>query len=678
MSLRRTWWNTFVLMLALAGGAWAQAGVWKLGGAGLAWGAHDSLTVLVDFEGTQGGLQPRYLGPGENVLHLLDNWQFLRDPSERTLAYVPGQMPRIWKGGNGAGGDPSQSGVFYIDADSTTYNAPSSQSPASNFFTIDLAVPVPAARFGFFTPPTGFRADGTPLRLDATPAFDVSIGDDLEPAVQIPGSSPLSQSVAAVAENLDPVIHVDFPPQYVRYIRWRRRESILDAEALQRCTDCGGAQGNQALALKGSIGGFEVFAEGVPRRAVYLSSIVDLGRELNFGRLHWTSTPLRRVGGVEVAAPEAAVGIKVEVRTGRDVDPAVYHEFTNTGREGVVPRARYEELKPRQGRDPKPGVRASVGYDSDNWTFWSVPFRQSGRPLGLRSGSHLQITLTLESDEFDAWVRLDSLWIETAPLLAATVVGEVARLDDPRPERGFTEVALGESADFAYDLAAVFEGAAAPGFDALRIRTGGRARFQRLEMGQPPVVVEPASFSEGEEALVIHLPQAITPANNQPVRVVFGAEVFEYAATFNAEVFIRDGDDFAQPVVPGDAGEALSTNSLSILSRPNGVSGALQQLAFSTPVLTPNGDGVHDRLEVSYALFRLPEPVPVSLEVRSLDGRLVAHVPAGSQAAGPQRIDWDGRDGRGLLLAPGLYLVSVALDAEAASSRQTRVLGVSY
>ena len=63
----------------------------------------------------------------------------------------------------------------------------------------------------------------------------------------------------------------------------------------------------------------------------------------------------------------------------------------------------------------------------------------------------------MESNSFDDFVRLDSLWLETAPLLAANVRGEVAPLDDPQPASGITQVPLGEAIEFVYDLQADFD-----------------------------------------------------------------------------------------------------------------------------------------------------------------------------------------------------------------------------
>jgi hypothetical protein len=672
--------------------AWASAQVnaWKLGGNGLAWSAMDSVKVLIDFDTAPGAIQPVYLRPERTVFSLLENWQTWRDPSDKILGYLDGYMPRIWKFKDGIP-DPSEDGSWLIDGDSTTYNIPVAQGGISaEYFTIDVAVPVPAFQFGFFTSPVGFRVEGTPLKIDAVPAFDVSLGGDSEPAIPKGENDLLETVVGSVAENLDPTVHLDFPRQYVRFIRYRRQESILDAEALSVCIPtCSGAQGNQTRAIKGNIGDFELFALGVPQRVVYLTKIVDLGQIANFGRLYWSAALMRLQDGAPVADPDAPAAVRVEVRTGRDDDPAVYHEFTNTGLEKEVSRQRYVDLKPRLHRasadagsfiirDPKPGVRASIGYDTDNWTFWSVSFREPGQPLRLRSGSHLQLAITLESQDFDAWARLDSLWIETAPLLASDVFGEVARVDDPQPARGFTEVKLGEMTDFVYDVQAVFDGTQASGFEAMRIRTGNQAAFRRLEMGAPLAAVEPARVDQEEDGLAIYLPEKITRARNLPIRVLFGTEIFEFAATFEGEVFTEESKELPQPIVAGDASRELSTNSLRVLSARGASPEFVQGMTFSTPVLTPNGDGVHDALAVTYALFRLSERVPVALEVYALDGRRIARLDMGFQTSGPQRIAWDGRDQGGGLLPPGLYLISIALETELSASRQLRPLAIVY
>jgi hypothetical protein len=395
------------------------------------------------------------------------------------------------------------------------------------------------------------------------------------------------------------------------------------------------------------------------------------------------------VDGTVLETPNAAAGVKIEIRTGRDEDPAVYHEYMETGFERAVTRERYEkELRTRQFRpnleapivtlNPRPGLRASISYDDENWTFWSVPFNAPGQSLNLRSGSYLQLRIALESQSFDDFVRLDSLWIETAPLLASDIVGEVALRADPQPARGFTEVTLGQESDFVYDLQANFLQADVLGFDVLRIRTGSRTHFAGLEMGKPLLPVEPELVVEEEDGLLVRLPTRITRGDNPRLRLLFSTALFSFATTFEGEVLDSERNVLPQPVVAGDVSEALSTNSLRVLGAADAAPGVVQNLNFSTPVLTPNGDGIHDRLLIRYTLFRLPKSVPVELEIYALDGRRLIRIDAGLQGAGPQEIAWDGRGESGELLSPGVYLLSITPHAEFATPVQIRPLGIAY
>ena len=663
------------LILLLATDVRPQVSSWQIGGDnGLDWTANDSVRVFIDFESLPGAIQPIYLTPEQTVFTHLDNWSPWKVPRE--LGYVDGERPRAWK--NGVGDSRTvHNATYLIDGDSTTYNPPSSNLAVFNFYTIDLAVPVPAFLFGFFPPPRGFRSDGTPLKDDAVPAFQISIATEADPAwVEDNAYQRIGPFIADIAENLSPRVQIDFPRQYVRFVRWHRELSVLDPTFTQATN----SQSGQAR--PGTIGDFELFAQGVPQRVFYVSKIIDLGEEVNFGRLFWSSTPVRIKDRVGVPAPEADVGMRVEVRTGRDDDPNVYHEFDDKGRQVIVSRQRYEyELKESQGygyvASGRPGVRGEAAYDEENWTFWSPSFTVPGQPLNLRGGSHLQIKIRLESEDFDAFMRLDSLWIEKAPLLARRIVGEVARLDDPQPERGFTEVDLGEMTDFTYDIRADFE-ATERGFDALRIRTGGQIQLRTLEMGSPPTPVEPLRIDSEEGGLVILLPERVTADNNAPLRVVFAADVFVFATTFEGEVLDTAGKGLPQPVGSGDVTDAVSTNSLRVLVSEGERPHPIQDLRLSTPVLTPNGDGIHDQLEITYSLFLLPSSVPAELEVYSLDGRRRARLPLPLQASGPQRLTWDGRDAQGRLLPPGIYLIDVALRADTPGSHRLHPLAITY
>ena len=658
--------------------AQAQVSLWQLGGDERVWSENDSTEVFVDFETFPGAIAPVYFNGEENIFSKLNSWSPFKFPTD--LGYEDGFIPRVWRAANGfywftAGSLTTE----WVDGDSSSYSPPVARGINSEWYTFDVGVPVPADVVGFYTPPHGFRADGSLLHDDIFKSFEVSIAEEFDPVLNQENNDNdyhrLETLVSDVPLNFDANVQLEFPKQYVRFIRLQRKTSIDDKTFAS----------GQANVQQGTIGEFELKGQGVPKRVFYISKILDLDSRVNFGRLFWGATPMRMVNGVPIEVDDAQAKLKIEVRSGRDPEPNVYHEFTDTGAERPVDRKRFEtELKqPDQStggqiQEGKPGLRASIVYDQDNWTFWSFPVVESGQLAPLERGSHIQVRVILESMSFFDFVRLDSLWIETSPPLAQQVLGEVARLDQPAPDRGLAEVSLGEMTNFTYDLRAEFDASSQRGFDSIKIRTGSRPRFTRLEMGEPLAAVEPAEVIEGANELEVRLPQRISRTRNGPVRLVFGTEVFVFANTFTGEVFDTAGENLPQQVEAGDASDEVATNSLRVLGASSKAEKIIEDLGFSTGVMTPNGDGVHDRLAISYTLFRLPAPVPVVLNIYDLQGARLARRALGVQSAGTQTVEWEGRDDHGQVMAPGLYFVEIALESEFKTFRHLRPLGVAY
>ena len=143
---------TIVLFtLILAQSATAQISHWQLGGSGLAWSENDTTRLFVDFATTPGAIQPTYFTLDETVFSHIDNWAFWRDPSDRIFDYLDGETPRMWKWNHGVP-DPSENGSWLIDGDPITYTPPKADRIEKETFTMDFAVSVPAAAFGFIPP----------------------------------------------------------------------------------------------------------------------------------------------------------------------------------------------------------------------------------------------------------------------------------------------------------------------------------------------------------------------------------------------------------------------------------------------------------------------------------------------------------------------------------------------
>ena len=65
--------------------------------------------------------------------------------------------------------------------------------------------------------------------------------------------------------------------------------------------------------------------------------------------------------------------------------------------------------------------------------------------------------------------------------------------------------------------------------------------------------------------------------------------------------------------------------------------------------------------------------VAPSVAVYDLSGRQVAVLPLGASG-----YVWDGRDGAGVLQAPGVYLLVVEVEAEARTDRQLELVHLVY
>ena len=180
-------------------------------------------------------------------------------------------------------------------------------------------------------------------------------------------------------------------------------------------------------------------------------------------------------------------------------------------------------------------------------------------------------------------------------------------------------MALGQVTSFSYDIRADFA-ASESGFDALRIRTRQPNRLSDASNGRSLGARRAPPGRIDDDEFLIELPERVHAANNAPIRIEFTTDVFVFATTFEGEAIDTATERLPQPIRGGDATPSVSTNSLRVLSAKTGPVNAIQNLRFSNPVLTPNGDRVNDLVQVSYNLFRLPASIPVELRAYSLDG----------------------------------------------------------
>jgi hypothetical protein len=394
----------------------------------------------------------------------------------------------------------------------------------------------------------------------------------------------------------------------------------------------------------------EIYAKGFVDKSTYVSNRLDFGAAAAWGEIRWSG---RRDSGAEVL---------IQTRSGTDEEPAVYWQFTGRGEEKEeVTRSQYSALKV--------GQKAGITYDRNNWTFWSSPYdfadSSGASVVSLSPRRYLQLKVDF-LPRGDSGGRLDFLEIRTSvPPVASTLVGEISP----------TQVAVGELARFTYILKPTIQGDAS-GFDRLEMASSAifgsvvSLSIDGVEVPFQPEALEEHRFEIGFAKLDAN-------SSGTLVEVVFDARVLRYGSSFDARVFDSSRPlEVRQGVNAGDATGAFEGNRVSVFTSIETKS--LLAATVSPRIFTPNGDSVNDVVSISYDIFEITGPGAVTVAVLDLAGRLVRTVYAGQDRAGHYPRTWDGTDDAGELVAPGVYLYRVSVDADREQVDKIGTLYVAY
>ncbi|MYC71567.1 MAG: hypothetical protein F4X17_12745 [Gemmatimonadetes bacterium] len=604
-------------------------------------------------------LQPRELKPGENLLPQLGPWYRWRSPGEST--YRLGDV-RIWRGINYL--RPRAEPRDFVDGDIATFFSAHDYYDPNEFYTIDLGVPAPVDRFAFYPPEGRDALTQEPYRPNfAFAKYELSGSLDPVGVAKEEGSHyrPLDVLLASVDLNTEAVVHIEFPLQYLRFLR-----VVFFPD-------------NGRFYTKFALAELEVSGRGFPPQAVWTSQVIDLGQTVNIGRGRFGASKWRRDGDQLVAAPDAPTSVQVEIKTGLDPTPIGYHGYDDIGQLVEVTQSAYERLKQRiwPWDPPAVGWRGPIIDDADNWSFWSPPLRHSGELPRVPSGRYLQLRLTLATETLWEFTRLDSLAIEYSPLLVERVVGEVAAASDLQPIGHIAEVPAGQKIELVCALRAEFTAEQA-GFDAVRLTLPNAGVLLGLEMGDPLQSVNADSVIAEPEGLAIYLPEPIRDGGAQTLRLHLETVMYTASGTVQAEVFARAEQSLPQQVEEGDASDALGTNQLRMVAIGGALDEVLGAIEVQPTAFTPQGDGINDHVTIQYNLFRLLTPAEVELEIYALDGRSTWRQTLGVQLNGRHQVMWNGRDEDDQLVAPGIYVVQVRAQTDQGQWAQEHSLAVVY
>jgi len=387
-----------------------------------------------------------------------------------------------------------------------------------------------------------------------------------------------------------------------------------------------------------------MFSPGYPAEVKVKSSFIDLGTEAGDGRpkvikaLHWD------------AALPAGTELQLRSRSGN----ALAEFYTFYDRKGEAVTEDKWKSSPAVLRGP---VDTSLVVGED-WGAWSNEYKLSGEPFKSESPRRfVQLEMIMSTTDPDFAPSVDMLSIEYEDALVQGALGSIA----PRATRP------NEDTRFTYTLWPSME-TGDSGFDVLRFTVPGRVETNDVELSIGGVSVAPVGVEQLGDSLLVRLPNSVT---QDSVQVQFNARLVE-----NATVFALDLGQSERPGLWQSVEPAARRSNLVMLPDLPASGHLIGDLSFSSPVVTPNGDGVNDAIEVRFIVLKATDAVP-KIEIFDLSGRVVTELSAEADGLA-RRFSWSGRDAAGQVVAPGLYLFRIDLGAQSGEDTALHSLSVAY
>ena len=396
--------------------------------------------------------------------------------------------------------------------------------------------------------------------------------------------------------------------------------------------------------LESKWGEFMLFSPGYPAQVSLRSGFIDLGEETGDGRpkvikaLHWDA--------------DLPIGARMQLRSRSGNALAPVYTFHNKIGEAITEEK--WNSSPKVLRGPIDTLLV-VGED---WDAWSNVYQFSGETFKSQSPRRfVQLELILATDRPEVAPAVNALSIEFDDALLQSARGRV----EPR------SALPNEETSFTYTLLP----SASPddvGFDLMRFDLPGPLNLHSVSVEKGTETVSPASTSLRGDSLLIALPD---PIRDDSVRVHFTTHLVRNATLFALDLGSSTHPGRWQSVEP-----AARRANIVMLPELTSSSQLISDFFVSSPTLTPNGDGINDRLEVRFVVLKAEGREP-QVEVFDLAGHQVA-VLAPSTEGLHRLFTWDGRDANGANAAPGIYVLRVDLGADAGDDTMLRTIAVAY
>ena len=449
----------------------------------------------------------------------------------------------------------------------------------------------------------------------------------LQSGLPVPGAFDYTELFTHINPNADRLLYIRyiFKPRKMRYFFWH---GIRD-------TGWGIVKWGE----------FMLFSPGHPAEVVMRSPFIDLGTEAGDGRpkvikgLHWDA--------------DLPLGAKLQLRSrsGNTLDP-LYTFYDRKGDEVTEDRWKSAPKVLRGAID----TTLVVG---DDWGAWSNVYQNSGEVFQSESPRrYVQLEMILGTDDPQVGPQVNSLSIEY----------EQALVQDARGQIWPREAPVNERTRFAYTVWPRSAGGDS-GFDQVRLVVPKASDVDYTGVEVDGVAIQPESVVSAGDSLWVDLGQAVS---GDSVRIAFETQLLNNATVVSADLGLSNRPGLWQSVEP-----AVRRSNVVMLPNLIGQEKLIGEVELATAVITPNGDGIHDELDVRFIVYKASRVEPV-LQIYDLAGRRIA-ARTGTQEAGQWRLDWDGRsDDSGQTAAPGSYIYEISLGTDAGDDKRTGTIAVAY
>ena len=386
----------------------------------------------------------------------------------------------------------------------------------------------------------------------------------------------------------------------------------------------------------------QVYGEGYPVEAVMESGLIDLGqvagdhRSKNITGLAWKG--------------DTPPGTSIEIRTatGDSLEEAI-HYFDQAGKE--ISEKKWTRT-PEKYRGPK---KMTLKPGTDWSTFSEVHRTPDGPFLSPSPRRYVRIQAALKTTNVYVTPSLESIALRFSNPLVWNVHGEILpRSVEPDVDTTFT-----------YSVKPTYR-PGDRGFDEVMILTPAPVDREQvaLRIGTEEWALAQDVRVEGD-SLIVGLRVRV---RRDSVAVRFIARTNRNSTLVTG--FIGDTQQQVwQRIDPVSRG--YTTVMAPRLAEREDLIGNIR---IDPTVMTPNGDGIHDRVEIRFSVFKVDREADV--EIYDLHGRLVRRVLRVPDAG--NRYIWDGEDRDRHLVLPGLYLCRIHVHADAGRKTVHRMIGVIY